>query len=309
MGKTILLSAIIDFVMAQNTVSTALLQRHFRIGYGYAAEIRDYLEKEGAVCWAKNDPRPKLDRARLEALRQNGDYVFRSPAEKHTAKRVPKGCGTSLTFPIGISDKGTPVTADMAYVANLLIAGVEQTDVTRRCHAVYDALRQNAPDDTAYFWIAPGRDEAQYRAAWHLNDPVYTEKAAVEKCLDELCRQMETFYEYVRSHGNDFAQNAPRSRTFAFLDCEKTTLLSAKAKQSLWSLLVKGRAAGIHVILATTTKKSSLFDMIPWRIVCRTADRACSVRLSGRPGAETLADNEFFFCTGVGHQAPVKIIC
>ncbi len=307
MGKTIPLSDIIDFIALGEAVSTSALQRHFRIGYAYAAQIVEYLEKEGAVHRSENDPRPKLDHARLEALRRHEDHVFHSPAEGRSAKRMPAGRSTPYTFSLGVSDRGRPVTADVAKVAHLLISGAAYDLVVRRCHAVHDALMQNAPADTAYYWIAPGQDAEQYRAAWQLETPVYTEKATVGKCLSDLCRQMETFFEYVRSHGNDFAQNAPRFHTFVFVDCQTTALLSVKAKRLLWFLIVKGRAAGIHVVLATTSKKSVLCDMIPSRIVCRTENRTASFALLGRPNAETLADNEFFYLAMIG-KTPIKIV-
>src|SRR5699024_264711 len=48
----------IDFVLNQNSASTSMLQRHFKIGYNRAARLIDTLEQKGIIS-GKNERKPR----------------------------------------------------------------------------------------------------------------------------------------------------------------------------------------------------------------------------------------------------------
>lgn len=56
--KDELLQEAIDFVMAQNSASTSMLQRHFKIGYNRAARLIDSLEQKGIIS-SQNGSKPR----------------------------------------------------------------------------------------------------------------------------------------------------------------------------------------------------------------------------------------------------------
>src|SRR5699024_11755488 len=48
----------IDFILNQNSASTSMLQRHFKIGYNRAARLIDSLEKKGIIS-GQNGSKPR----------------------------------------------------------------------------------------------------------------------------------------------------------------------------------------------------------------------------------------------------------
>lgn len=68
--KDELLYDVIDFVMAQNSASTSMLQRHFKIGYNRAARLIDTLEQKGIIS-SQNGSKPRdilITQAELEDM-------------------------------------------------------------------------------------------------------------------------------------------------------------------------------------------------------------------------------------------------
>src|SRR5699024_12506557 len=68
--KDELLYDAIDFVMMQNSASTSMLQRHFKIGYNRAARLIDTLEQKGIIS-SQNGSKPRdilITQAELEDI-------------------------------------------------------------------------------------------------------------------------------------------------------------------------------------------------------------------------------------------------
>ena len=207
----------------------------------------------------------------------------------------------------------------MAEATNLLIAGATKQGKTVAINAIVASLLYSKrPSDLKFVFIDPkgfdyssyDRIKDSYLAMVPGEVPVVKTTNQAEKVLTSLCREMEHRCELLRNTGstNIRTYNSSTSESLPYIVTiideyadlaipvrrdKVSRNISQNITESIIRLAQKGRAVGIHVILATQrpSKKvitDSLKANFPTRIAVRTITRTDSRVILDSPGAENL---------------------
>lgn len=212
---------------------------------------------------------------------------------------------------------------DLAKAPHLLIAGATKQGKTEAIHTVVASLLYSKrPEELKFVFLDPkgcefsaySRLGGHYLATLSGENPIVQTKDQAGKTLEALCEEMEARYSHlsVGSISNIVEYNkqasTPQERwpyiviiidEYADLTIpagreEESRYISREITESIIRLAQKGRAVGIHIILATQRpSKKVITDSIkatfPTRIAVRTMTRTDSRVILDSPGAENLA--------------------
>jgi DNA segregation ATPase FtsK/SpoIIIE, S-DNA-T family len=211
---------------------------------------------------------------------------------------------TALTFTVGTDvEHGTAVTADLARLPHLLIAGTTGSGKTTLVHSILvELLERHGPDSLRLILIDPKRVELRaYRDLPHLlGAPIVSLTEAVV-ALEWAQSEMERRYGLLeRADVRDLdAYNATARerlpRIVIVIDELANLMLTDRRaiEPALVQLAAMGRAAGIHVIMATQHPSADVLTgllraNVPSRAAFATATSTDSRVLLGTRGAEQL---------------------
>ncbi|MBP9867245.1 MAG: hypothetical protein KBC41_04200 [Candidatus Pacebacteria bacterium] len=232
-----------------------------------------------------------------------------------------------LTLAIGKSIIGKPVFGDLEKMPHLLVAGATRTgkSVTLQ-NLLMSLLYKNSPYDLKLIILDPKRVEfTAYHNLPHLYTPVIKEPKGAIKALNWAIQEMERRYEILAEHGqvnvSDYNKKVlspalekarrkgkigdeltglpPKMPYVVIIFDEYNDFMLSYPKEIsplITSLTQKGRAAGIHLILATQRPDVKVITgtikaNIPARMALKTTSQIDSRTILDASGAEDLLGN------------------
>lgn len=232
-----------------------------------------------------------------------------------------------LSMAIGKSIIGKPIFGDLEKMPHLLVAGATRTgkSVTLQ-NLLISLLYKNSPYDLKLIILDPKRVEfTAYHNLPHLYTPVIKEPKGAIKALNWAIQEMERRYEVLAEHGQvnvadynkkilapalekarkkvkvgEELKGLPPKMPYVIIifDEYNDFMLSYPKEISplITSLTQKGRAAGIHLILATQRPDVKVITgtikaNIPARIALKTTSQIDSRTILDASGAEDLLGN------------------
>jgi S-DNA-T family DNA segregation ATPase FtsK/SpoIIIE len=223
-----------------------------------------------------------------------------------------------LNLAIGKSIVGKPIFGDLEKMPHLLVAGATRTgkSVTLQ-NLLISLLYKNSPYDLKLIILDPKRVEfSSYHNLPHLYTPVIKEPKGAIKALNWAIQEMERRYEILAEHGQVLAPALEKARkkgsvgdavsglppkmpyVVIIFDEYNDFMLSYPKEITplITSLTQKGRAAGIHLILATQRPDVKVITgtikaNIPARIALKTTSLIDSRTILDSSGAEDLLGN------------------
>ena len=232
-----------------------------------------------------------------------------------------------LTVAIGKSIIGKPVFGDLEKMPHLLVAGATRTgkSVTLQ-NLLISLLYKNSPYDLKLIILDPKRVEfTAYHNLPHLYTPVIKEPKGAIKALNWAIQEMERRYEILAEHGqvnvSDYNKKVlspalekarrkgkigdeltglpPKMPYIVIIFDEYNDFMLSYPKEIsplITSLTQKGRAAGIHLILATQRPDVKVITgtikaNIPARMALKTTSQIDSRTILDASGAEDLLGN------------------
>lgn len=232
-----------------------------------------------------------------------------------------------LTMAIGKSIIGKPLFGDLEKMPHLLVAGATRTgkSVTLQ-NLLMSLLYKNSPYDLKLIILDPKRVEfTAYHNLPHLYAPVIKEPKSAIKALNWTIQEMERRYEILAENGqvnvSDYNKKVlvpalekarrkgnvgdqvvglpPKMPYIIIIFDEYNDFMLSYPKEIsplITSLTQKGRAAGIHLILATQRPDVKVITgtikaNIPARMALKTTSQIDSRTILDASGAEDLLGN------------------
>lgn len=229
-----------------------------------------------------------------------------------------------LTLALGQDITGQPVSANLAKMPHLLIAGATGTGKSVCINSLLSSLLfRNTPEDLRLLLIDPKRIElSTYEGIPHLIHPVVTDAKLATRALRWAVEEMELRYKLLADKGsrNIEGYNRTLAREKPKPDAEQAVqspepglphhrlpyvvvvideladlmmVASREVEESITRLAQMARAAGIHLILATQRPSVDVLTgiikaNIPTRISFQVSSRIDSRTILDTQGAESL---------------------
>ncbi len=192
---------------------------------------------------------------------------------------LPYVKGGPLELAIGRDAEGTPVVADLAKMPHLLIAGTTGSGKSVMINSIITSLLMRAlPEDVRLIMVDPKRVElAGYNGLPHLYVPVVTEPkqaaSALQWAVSEMERRLKVFerlnvrkistYNEKQAAGEfEHYDNPPQKMPYLVIIIDELSDLMMVAGKDVEASIVRiaqlGRAAGIHLIVATQRPSSNV---------------------------------------------------
>ena len=192
---------------------------------------------------------------------------------------LPYVKGGPLELAIGRDAEGSPVVADLAKMPHLLIAGTTGSGKSVMINSIITTLlMRSLPEDVRLIMVDPKRVElAGYNGLPHLYVPVVTEPkqaaSALQWAVSEMERRLKVFerlnvrkistYNEKQAAGEfDHYDNPPQKMPYLVIIIDELSDLMMVAGKDVEASIVRiaqlGRAAGIHLIVATQRPSSNV---------------------------------------------------
>ncbi len=246
----------------------------------------------------------------------------------------------NLTVAIGKDIIGNPIYGNIETMPHLLIAGATRSgkSVTVQ-NLIMSLLYKNSPSDLKLMIIDPKRVEfTMYKNLPHLGTPVITDAKNAIKCLNWAIGEMERRYTYFADEYSGIQNLADYNKKIVAPAIEKAKknknvelpeilpyvvivfdefndfMLSypKEITVAITSLTQKGRAAGVHLILATQRPDVKVITgtikaNITARIALKTSSSIDSRTIIDQIGAEDLLGNGDMLYLDPNHSRPTRI--
>lgn len=209
-----------------------------------------------------------------------------------------------LSFILGRDVSGIPMSADLAKMPHMLIAGATGSGKSVMINALLTSLLyRNSPNDMKLILVDPKRVELSlYNDIPHLLTPVIVEP---EKCISALkwaVAEMERRYKLLAEVGNrniiEYNKAHPEeAMPYIVIVIDEMADLMVLAAADVESLIVRlaqmARAIGIHLVLATQRPSVDVITgiikaNIPARLAFSVASQIDSRTILDQAGAEKL---------------------
>lgn len=238
---------------------------------------------------------------------RSADVRMRGVLESNEWKKT----SDPLTFAVGKDISGKAVVANLAKMPHLLIAGTTGSGKSVMTNTLISSLLyRNAPSDMKLIIVDPKQVEmAQYQDIPHLLTPIITSTEKALSAMKWAVGEMERRYtlmaeEKVKNIGDynaKMAKSAEASKEgkmpYIVVIIDEMADLMMMAGKDLEMLIVriaqKGRAAGIHLVLATQRPEVKVITglikaNIPGRIAFAVGSQMDSRIMLDQGGAEKL---------------------
>lgn len=237
--------------------------------------------------------------------------------------RAWKSSQDSLTFAVGRDISGEAVVADLHDMPHVLVAGQTGAGKSVMINSLLlSLLYRNSPSDLKLILIDPKKVEmTAYHDIPHLLTPIVTEApkalAALNWAVTEMERRYSLFAENQQKNINSYNQSLAKSRQtvektdadgnpqqhrhgampYIVVVVDELSDLMMEASKNIEPAIVrlaqKGRAAGIHLVLATQRPSVDVVTglikaNVPSRIAFTVASQVDSKTILDRSGAEKL---------------------
>jgi S-DNA-T family DNA segregation ATPase FtsK/SpoIIIE len=219
-------------------------------------------------------------------------------APEITSKKTP------LTFVLGRDVSGTPMSADLAAMPHLLIAGATGSGKSVMINALLTSLLyRNAPADMKLILVDPKRVElGLYNDIPHLLTPVIVEPENCISALKWAVAEMERRYKLLADMGNRNiveynTAHKGEAMPYIVIVIDELADLMVLAAADVETLIVRlaqmARAVGIHLVLATQRPSVDVITgiikaNIPARLAFSVASQIDSRTILDQMGAEKL---------------------
>ncbi|AGL03106.1 FtsK/SpoIIIE family DNA translocase [Desulfoscipio gibsoniae] len=239
------------------------------------------------------------------------------------------GSPSRLTIALGKDIAGAAVTADLAKMPHLLIAGATGSGKsvcvnTLICSILYKAT----PDDVKFLMVDPKMVElANYNGIPHLVSPVVTNAKKAAGALRWAVREMETRYDLFAAAGvrditrynalcGEFEQAGQNPLPYIVVIIDELADLMmvapADVEDAICRLAQMARAAGIHLVVATQRPSVDVITglikaNIPSRISFAVSSQTDSRTILDMGGAEKLLGKGDMLFYPVGAAKPVRV--
>ena len=254
-----------------------------------------------------------------------------------------KSATDPLTFALGKDISGHAIVANLADMPHLLIAGTTGSGKSVMTNTmIVSLLYRNAPSDLKLIIVDPKQVEmVQYEDIPHLLTPIINDTtqavSALKWAVDEMERRykllaeehVKTIVDYNKKmakgkgqvvvadeDGNEQKQDGGRMPYIVILIDEMSDLMMQAGKElepSIVRIAQKGRAAGLHLILATQKPVVKVVtglikSNVPSRIAFAVQNSMDSVVMLGKAGAEKLlGKGDMLFLTTQMSGKPKRI--
>lgn len=237
---------------------------------------------------------PELGVVRLQVVEDNPSKI--DFINKMQEQEAPKGI---LPFYLGETSEGGPLWVDFHSAPHVLIAGTSGSGKSTLLHSIIgNALHTHKLEidlvDTKQV------EFSRYETIGRKLLNVLNSYAAFSERLEVLYKEMNQRYKFMRERklpGNWFSNpDCPHPYLLVVID-EFADLIMQDQDGSMFDVICKiaqkGRAAGIHLVIATQRPSSdilrgSLKANFPTRIACRVSSRVDSQVILDAPGANLL---------------------
>ncbi|HVS43351.1 MAG TPA: DNA translocase FtsK, partial [Candidatus Dormibacteraeota bacterium] len=209
-----------------------------------------------------------------------------------------------LAIALGADVSGQPVIGDLARMPHLLIAGATGSGKSVCINTVLAGfLLQATPAQLRLILIDPKRVElGGFADIPHLLVPVVVEPGLAVAALRGLVREMEDRYKALSAHRvrniegyNALAGVAPLPRIVAVIDelADLMMVAAAEIEELICRVAQLGRAAGIHLVLATQRPSADIITglikaNVPSRVAFAVSSGVDSRVILDEAGAEKL---------------------
>lgn len=193
---------------------------------------------------------------------------------------------------LGADTTGRTIALDVADMPHLLIAGATGSGKSVLMHSIIASMLFKAtPASLRLLMIDPKQIElTAYDGLPHLMRPVITDVPDAISALEEICTVMDNRYRDMRRG------KTGHPRLVVVIDELADLILTSKAavQDYIVRLAQKGRACGIHLIIATQQPRAAVLTgliraNIPCKITLQCATAIDSRIALGRNGAEQLS--------------------
>ena len=192
---------------------------------------------------------------------------------------------------LGVDTSNKVIAVDISSLPHMVISGATGSGKSVLLNTIICSMLFKAtPSSVEFVMIDCKQTElTQYEGLPHLALPVITDAQQAIRTLDNLCNHMDERYSRMRYNGTTF------KKLIVIIDeLSDTILLSKRAvEDSLVRLAQKGRACGIHLLLATQSPRASVLTgniraNVPCKVALKCATSIDSRISIGRNGAENL---------------------
>lgn len=237
-----------------------------------------------------------------------------------------------LEVPLGRNVTGKVVTMDLTKMPHLLIAGATGSGKSVAINGIITSMLMNArPDQVKLMLIDPKKVELSvYNGIPHLLTPVVSEPKKAARALHKVVAEMERRYELFSQFGqrkisgyNAFVQQAnaadnqarPTLPYIVVVVDELADLMmtvSNEVEDAIIRLAQMGRAAGVHMILATQRPSVDVITglikaNVPSRIAFAVSSGIDSRTILDTNGAEKLLGRGDMLFQPVDANSPVRV--
>jgi S-DNA-T family DNA segregation ATPase FtsK/SpoIIIE len=210
----------------------------------------------------------------------------------------PPPGSSPLTVWLGKDVSGKAISADLAKMPHLLVAGTTGAGKSACVNAMLSAILLRAtPDDVRLVLVDPKQVELNhYEAIPHLLTPVITSPRMAANALQNLVREME--WRYILCVIDELA--------------DLMMVAPADVEDSIIRLAQKARAVGIHLVLATQSPRVDVITgmikaNVPSRIAFAVSSQTDSRVILDHNGAESLLGQGDMLFSPVGSSRLQRI--
>jgi len=243
-----------------------------------------------------------------------------TPAVTGLRKVISVISDQKIPLAVGVDTVGEPVVLDLADMPHLLIAGRTGSGKSVCLNAfILSILFSKTPDEVKIALVDPKRVEMSfYRNLPHLYQPVVTEAGRAVQLFKGLIGEMDSRYwtfEHTRVRNiESFNARGEKKLPYIVVIVDEMADLMMTAGKALEPLIVRlaqlGRAAGIHLVLATQKPVVQVMTglikgNIPSRIAFQVSSKTDSRVILDCNGAEKLAGRGDMLVLA-GNDEPVR---
>jgi S-DNA-T family DNA segregation ATPase FtsK/SpoIIIE len=219
-----------------------------------------------------------------------------------------------LVFPIGIGIDGEVIIADFsdANMCHLLVAGTSGSGKSEFLKAMVASFLVKHPPGALKLSVVDPKilTFGALKDSRHLTGPVMTHISDAIACLDAAVAEMNARYAQLAREGfENLSQRGANEkmpfRVIIFDEFADLVLAGREEREQFESLVAriaqKGRAAGIHLVLATQRPDSKIVtglikSNLPLKVCLRVVNSTNSQIVLDEPGAESLLGRGDLLC-------------
>ncbi|KRL79612.1 DNA translocase FtsK [Secundilactobacillus paracollinoides] len=253
-------------------------------------------------------------------------------AFRDVSEAVPHGPAHMLEVPLGRDVTGKVITCDLTKMPHLLIAGSTGSGKSVAINGIITSILMNAkPSQAKLMLIDPKKVELSvYNGIPHLLTPVVSEPKKAARALHKVVHEMEQRYDLFAKVGqrkisgyNKFVQeqNQETDKPLPVLPyivvivdelADLMMTVSNEVEDAIIRLAQMGRAAGIHMILATQRPSVDVITglikaNVPSRIAFAVSSGVDSRTILDSNGAEKLLGRGDMLYMPIDQNSPVRV--